>query len=140
MNPWSEAIDANAAAEGAGLVKFVVPSMVEIDNIVFDEPTFRYMENAAQADYVDGTATFTIRKGQGATGVDFHGDYTEYPKTWAQDIEGKQVACYGTQDGVSNLATWEAFDCSYALYCHDTEDETVGIPDAIIASLVVQVA
>lgn len=139
-NPWSEAIDANAAAEGAGLVKFIVPSSVDIDNIVFENPTFTYMENVAQADYVNGTADFTIRKGQGVTGVEFHGDYNEYAKTWTQNIEGKEVMCYGNQDGVSNLATWEAFDCSYAIYCHDSEDDTIGIPDAVIAHVVSEIA
>lgn len=139
-NPWSEAIDANAAAEGAGLVKFVVPATVEIDNIVFENPTFKYMENIAQADYANGNATFTIRKGQGVTGTEFTGDYNQYAKTWTQDIEGKEVLCYGNQDGVANLATWEAFDCSYALYCNDAADGSVGIPDAVIASVVAQIA
>ena len=122
------------------MVKFVVPSSIEIDYIVFENPTFRYMENIAQADYANDTATFTIRKGQGVTGTEFTGDYNEYAKTWTQNIDGKEVLCHGNRDGISNLATWDAFDCSYALYCNGTTDDTIGIPDAVIAHVVSEIA
>ena len=138
-NPWSEAADAAAAAEGAGLNQFTVPESATINDVEFASPTFRYMEGIAQADYEAPAAEFTIRKGKGVEGTEFTGDYNDYPEKTEQDIRGIQVACYGYEADTYNLVTWKADDYSYCMYCNGLGGENFGIPAIMLGELVVAI-
>lgn len=135
-NPWSEAADAKAAADGAGLTEFIVPSSMVIGDVEFQPPVFRYMDGVAQADYEGGAVEFAIRKGRGLEGTEFTGDYNDYPEKSEQDIHGIQAACYGYDKDTYNLVTWKADDCSYCMYCNGLGGENFGIPATMLGELI----
>lgn len=61
----------------------------------------------------------TIRKGKADLADvgegDISGDYTEYAKTWIQNIKGLEVTCYGNREGDATKTIWQSGDACYSI-------------------------
>ena len=100
-NPWSDAADLAEAAKGAGLDGFSVPEEAEISLGAVTVSQCRYMEGIAEATVDFPASMLTIRKGLASAAAeegDISGDYTEYAKTWTQNIKGLEVTCFGDKE------------------------------------------
>lgn len=145
-NPWHDAATADAAAEGAGVDTFQVPAegtTLECGQVFWHN--FQYMEGLAEGDGDFGAAQFVIRKGLksaeqeiGDGIADVSGDYTVYKFAWDADVDGKQVKCYGNEDGRAMKATWTDGDYSYSIMARGQGDdeETFGLSANDVATLV----
>lgn len=124
-NPWSDAADADAAAESAGVGYFIVPA----NNGSYNDhqvniSDFRYMEHLAEANGSIGAADFTIRKGLKQESDDVSGDYTKYAYNWSfESNDGFVINCYGNEEGKTMKAIWVSENFSYSLLVRGQGDE-----------------
>ena len=135
-NPWSEAADAEEAAQGAGLDSFMVPEALFCFPNGFEGPAFQYTKGLAQAQYQDGQNRLVLRKGLGEE--DISGDYTAYPETWEINWKGLSIQCSGAE-GKVGLARWSVDGCSFSLGWYALEGESTGLSEEEVCSLVNQV-
>ncbi len=138
-NPWSEAADAAAAAEGAGVGYFEVPEDgAQTDGGPLNWYVFRCMKGIAEADGAIGAAELTVRKGLKQDGEDVSGDYTEYKYEWIQDVGGTSVECCGNEEGRTMRALWTSDNFSYCILVRGQGDvfDTYGLDAETIATLV----
>ena len=145
-NPWSEAVSAAAAAEGAGVGTLTLPENgMEIDGGRVDFTEYRYMDLLAEADGYVGAAELMVRKGVnrpdhevGYDTADVSGDYTDYAHTWEIEAMGWKVQCFGNEEGRTMKAVWHSDNFSYALLVRGQGDihDTYGLGADDIAALV----
>ena len=139
-NPWSDAADADTAAEASGVGYFIVPA----NNGTYNDQQitisgFRYMEHLAEANGAIGAADFTIRKGLKQESSDVSGDYTEYAYNWSfESNDGFEINCYGNEEGKTMKATWLSDNFSYSLFVRGQGDEydTYGLDEETMKLIV----
>ena len=135
-NPWSEASNADDAAQKAGITSFEVADNIGLGpQYPLGEPLFQSMDGIAEAqDMADGYKV-VVRKGN-ATGIDLSGDYNEYPESWTQDVDGITVECMGYEvDSASNLA-WSTDSGNISVCFYSDGGENIGLTDAQVIDLV----
>lgn len=138
-NPWTDVETPEEAAEGAGVGSFQVPedgTETSAGQVAWE--SFRYMENLAEADGRLGTADLTVRKGVSQDGEDVSGDYTEYAYEWTLDVNGCQVPCGGSEEGLAMRVTWSAGDFDYSICVRDLDDPDAacGLDESAVEQLV----
>lgn len=141
-NPWSEAADAAAAAEGAGVGYFEVPEEnMKTDGGQVNWYVFRYMKGIAQANGAIGTAELMVRKGLKQDGEDISGDYTDYKYSWTQELDGLTVNCSGNEKDRTMRAMWTTDNFSYCFIVRGQGDlrDTYGLDAATTAQLVAEI-
>ena len=141
-NPWSDADDASAAASGAGVGYFVVPSDgtdTDIGPVSWDG--FRYTDRLAEAYGYIGVCSVTIRKGLNQDTDDVSGDYNDYAYEWDLEADGWLVHCRGNVDGQAMLITWISDNFAYSISIRGQGDEydSFGIDEYLVDSLVSQI-
>lgn len=144
-NPWTDVNTAEAAAEGAGVGTFTLPSFdTELEGGEAGFLGYRYMDQLAEADGYVGAAELTIRKGvndpdnsSGYDAADVSGDYTAYEHEWDADADGITMKCFGNEDGRTMKAIWSADDYSYSIMIRGQGDvrETYGLSSDDIVKL-----
>ena len=146
-NPWTQAENAQAAADGAGVGYFNLPengTVLEEGGSV-DFTDYQYTKLLAEADGYVGTAELVVRKGvkQPAEEVaydtaDVSGDYTEYTCSWDMEAAGWQVHCFGNEDGRAMKAIWTSDNFSYSVMVRGQGDiaDTYGLSGDDMAALV----
>ena len=145
-NPWTDVDTAQAAADGAGVGYFEVPEDgTEVKNGPINWYGFRYMVMLAEADGAVGPAEMTVRKGvkNPADTVaydtsDVSGDYNEYEYEWDIEVDGRQVKCFGNEEGKTMKAIWSSDNFSYAIMVRgqgDTQD-SFGLGEADTTAIV----
>ena len=138
-NPWTEAADADEAADGAGVGYFMVPEEnAETTGGQVNWYGFQYMEGIAEADGGIGSAELTVRKGLKQNTADVSGDYTEYAFEWTQEAEGWQVSCFGNEEGRAMKAIWLSDNFSYSIVMRGQGDlyDVYGLDAEAIGALV----
>ena len=138
-NPWTEVDTATAAAEGAGVSFFVVPSEgTDTDAGPVHWDLFQYMDGIAEAQGSLGTASLTIRKGAGTDNEDISGDYNDYAYEWQLEADGWLVNCRGNEDGQAMLITWVTDNNAYCIIIRGQGDlyDTYGIDEYMVDTLV----
>ena len=135
-NPWSEAADPEAAAQGAVLNCFVLPEYIGCADYLPEHRILSYMDGLAQAVYDNGTDRLVIRKGSGST--DVSGDYNDYPETGEIVFKGLHISCSGA-DGQIRLARWEFGGNSYSLSFNAGDYTRPGLTEDQVTSLVNQI-
>ena len=126
-NPWSDADDASAAASGAGVGYFVVPSDgtdTDIGPVSWDG--FRYTDRLAEAYGYIGVCSVTIRKGLNQDTDDVSGDYNDYAYEWDLEADGWLVHCRGNAYSISIRGQGDEYD-------------SFGIDEYLVDSLVSQI-
>ena len=139
INPWKEAANAEAAAEGAGVGYFTVSENgTETSGGPIDILGFQYMKGIAEADGAIGTADLTIRKGLKQDSEDVSGDYTAYTYAWTQEVDGWEVYCLGNEDGKMTKAIWLSDNFSYSIVIRGQGDlaESYGVDADAVTALV----
>ncbi len=139
-NPWTGASSADEAAKDAGLESFATPEDPGIGDFKFEEPQYSSMEGIAQAVYDAGAADLTVRKGEGVSGVDFHGDWTDYPEHWTQDCDGVEVECSGYAPGLASLIEWHVGDDAYSVMFRGLGGDELGLSSVQVAEFVASVS
>jgi len=149
-NPWQDAKDAAAAADGAGVGTFTLPEAgMQIDGGPVDLTEFRYMDLLAEADGYVGAAELTVRKGvknpdhdPAYDTADVSGDYTEYAHKWEIEAMDWQVKCFGNEEGKTMKAIWQSDNFSYSILVRGQGDihDTYGLGNDDIAALVGAIA
>ena len=138
-NPWSEAKNAEEAADGAGVGYFELPEDgFETSGGPVNWSSFRYMKGIAQADGGIGAAELMVRKGLKQDGEDVSGDYTEYKYDWTQEIGDFTLKCFGNEKGKTMRAIWTSDNFSYCIYVRGQGDiyDTYGLDAEAVAALV----
>lgn len=135
-NPWHEAANAAEAGNGAFGDTFEVPETLSVNNVSLPTSSFSYMEDMAQANYQNDTASVCVRKGKNVSGQTLHGVYDEFEFKWIVDDGNVQVACSGRQKGIANLMEWHASGCGYSAYADDPNNPGFGITEADVPVLV----
>ena len=129
-NPWTEAATAEEAADGAGVGYFLVPEEnMETTGGQVNWFCFQYMEHIAE---------LTVRKGLKQDGEDVSGDYTEYAFAWMQEADGRDVSCFGNEEGRTMKAIWISDNFSYSIMVRGQGDiyDTYGLDEEAIGALV----
>ena len=140
-NPWSSAANAEEAAEGAGLDKFVVPAGAEISLGPVNVMEYRYMEGIAEADIPIAAVEMTIRKGK-ASGADvadgdISGDYNEYKHEWTTKAGDAEVKCFGNEEGAATKAIWGSGEYYYSITAYGAGGEDdFGLSEEDLTALV----
>ena len=138
-NPWSDAVSAEAAAEGAEVGYFMVPESKEYNDQMVYISNFRYMEHLAEANGSVGAAELVIRKGLKQESEDVSGDYTEYAYDWSfKSNDGFVINCYGNEEGKTMKAIWLSDNFSYSIFVRGQGDEsdTYGLNEEMMKTLV----
>ena len=133
-NPWSDADSAEAAAQGAGVGSFeLADNLGMADKTLFD-PTYRYMDDVAEATLQGGAFDVTVRKSMHQSGQMLSGDYNNYPEFWTTTIDGIEVSCHGYEAGVATAFEWSA-DANYSVIFQGLGGENMGVDETEIAAI-----
>ena len=138
-NPWTDAANAEEAAEGAGVGYFLVPEGgTEVVGGRIDFGAFRFMDRLAEADGWVGAAELTVRKGLKQDSTDVSGDYTDYAYTWTVEADGWEVTCFGNEEGRMMKAVWLSDNFSYSIMVRGQGDyyTTYGLCEEDVIALV----
>jgi hypothetical protein len=136
-NPWSDAASAGEAAEGAGLDSLVLPTVLELREMEFANPSFSCMEGIAQANYEAGAAALVVRKGAADTAVEeLSGDYSEYERAWVQDCNGIEVQCFGNVEGEAIRIGWQTAMGTYSVMMQGLGGDEIGLTAGDVVTVV----
>ena len=134
-NPWSDADSAEAAAQGAGVGSFeLADNLGMADKTLFD-PTYRYMDDVAEATLQGGAFDVTVRKSMHQSGQMLSGDYNNYPEFWTTTIDGIEVSCHGYEAGVATAFEWST-DANYSVIFQGLGGENMGVDETEIAAII----
>ena len=134
-NPWSDADSAEAAAQGAGVGSFeLADNLGMADKMLFD-PTYRYMDDVAEATLQGGAFDVTVRKSMHQSGQMLSGDYNNYPEFWTTTIDGIEVSCHGYEAGVATAFEW-CNDANYSVIFRGLGGENMGVDETEIAAII----
>ena len=134
-NPWSDADSAEAAAQGAGVGSFeLADNLGMADKTLFD-PTYRYMDDVAEATLQGGAFDVTVRKSMHQSGQMLSGDYNNYPEFGTTTIDGIEVSCHGDEAGVATAFEWSA-DANYSVIFQGLGGENMGVDETEIAAII----
>ena len=134
-NPWSDADSTEAAAQGAGVGSFeLADNLGMADKTLFD-PTYRYMDDVAEATLQGGAFDVTVRKSMHQSGQMLSGDYNNYPEFWTTTIDGIEVSCHGYEAGVATAFEWSA-DANYSVIFQGLGGENMGVDETEIAAII----
>ena len=129
-NPWSDAVNAEEAAKGAGIDSFALPEGAIAD---LGEPfaiTYRYMDGMAEARYEFPASAVTVRTAKIADGdsFDISGDYNTYEYEWTETIANAPIACAGNREGESTKTYWGEGNVAHSLVAEGLGgDESFGL-------------
>lgn len=141
-NPWTEADDAQSAAEGAEVGYFTLPENKEYGDTNVFISEYRYMEHLAEATGSIGSAELTIRKGLKQDSEDVSGDYNEYNYDWTfESADGVVIKCFGNGEGTAQKVIWGSDNFSYSLTVMGQGDdsETFGLSEDTLKLLVEEI-
>ena len=134
-NPRSDADSAEAAAQGAGVGSFeLAENLGMADKTLFD-PTYRYMDDVAEATLQGGAFDVTVRKSMHQSGQMLSGDYNNYPEFWTTTIDGIEVSCHGYEAGVATAFEW-CDDANYSVTFRGLGGENMGVDEAEVAAII----
>ena len=134
-NPWSDADSAEAAAQGAGLDFFELGDNLGMADVTLFDPTYRYMDDVAEATLQGGAFDVTVRKSMNESGQALSGDYNDYPELWTTTIDGTVVTCHGYKAGVATAFEW-CSDGNYSVLFRGLGGENMGVDEADIATII----
>lgn len=134
-NPWSDADSAEAAAQGAGVDSFELGDNLGMTDKTLFDPTYRYMDDIAEATLQGGAFDVTVRKSMHQGGQMLNGDYNDYPEFWTTTIDGVEVTCHGYKEGVATAFEW-CDDANYSVLFRGLGGENMGVEEADIAAIV----
>lgn len=134
-NPWSEADSAEAAAQGAGIDSFELGDNLGMTDKTLFDPTYRYMDDIAEATFQGGAFDVTVRKSMHESGQMLSGDYNDYPEFWTTTIDNIVVTCHGYETGVATAFEW-CNDGNYSVLFHGLGGENMGVDEAGIAIII----
>ena len=131
VSGWTDTTDLNTAVTVSG-VSFSAP-VTEALPAGTSFFTYRAKAGMIEADYT-GDNSLTIRKSSTTRGNDLTGDYTNYSKSWTQNIKGLTVDCLG--DGTYANAVTYGSDGGYFSISYNMGKEGAGLSADQINSLV----
>ena len=135
-NPFSAASSAEEAAQGAGLEYFILPEVFACFADGHDEPSFRFMDGMAEAQFNGSGSSLLLRKGIGTD--DISGDWNLYPEEWDIVWKGLTIHCRGEQDSV-RTAWWTFGDHTFSLSFNIDDSALPGLTGDEVTSLVNQI-
>ena len=111
VSDWTDTADLDTAVSISGVVfSAPVDEALPAGTIFFG---YRARSGMIEADYSDEN-TLTIRKSFTTGGNDLIGDYTNYSKSWTQNVKGLTVNCRG--DGnTANAVTFDSAGAHYSI-------------------------
>ena len=134
-NPWSDVDSAEAAAQGAGVGTFELGENLGMADKTLFDPTYRYMDDVAEATLQGGAFDVTVRKSMHQSGQMLSGDYNNYPEFWTTTIDGIEVSCHGYEAGVATAFEWSA-DANYSVIFQGLGGENMGVDETEIAAII----
>ena len=134
-NPWSDADSAEAAAQGAGVGSFELGDNLGMADKTLFDPTYRYMDDVAEATLQGGAFDVTVRKSMYQSGQMLSGDYNNYPEFWMTTIDGIEVSCHGYEAGVATAFEW-CDDANYSVIFRGLGGENMGVDETEIAAII----
>ena len=134
-NPWSDADSAEAAAQGAGLDLFELGDNLGMADVTLFDPTYRYMNDVAEATLQGGAFDVTVRKSMNESGQALSGDYNDYPELWMTTIDGMTVTCYGYEAGVATAFEWSNGG-NYSVFFCGLGGENMGVDEETVAAII----
>ena len=114
VNVWTETTSITEATYGAG-INFTPPLQQALP-AGLTLKTFRYCTGTIEADYTDetGVTELLIRKSNTDSGIDLHGDYNIYSKSWDHTLKGLTLHCAGDGNTV-NTCWFDAGDMHFSI-------------------------
>ena len=125
---WTAADSASAAAQGAGLDSFAVPTdgrTLSIGTIDTQNWSFQYTDGIAEGDAGVSAAALVVRKsentGDNTTPLSTYTqewsklDGMTYANQWTQTVEGMEVTCFGNVDGLASKMIWDKDGHGYSV-------------------------
>ena len=134
-NPWSDVDSAEAAAQGAGVGTFELGENLGMADKTLFDPTYRYMDDVAEAPLQGGAFDVTVRKSMHQSGQMLSGDYNNYPEFWTTTIDGIEVSCHGYEAGVATAFEW-CNDANYSVIFRGLGGENMGVDETEIAAII----
>ena len=134
-NPWSDADSAEAAAQGAGIDSFELGDNLGMADKTLFDPTYRYMDDIAEATLQGGAFDVTVRKSMHQAGQMLSGDYNDYPELWTTTIDGIEITCHGYKEGVATAFEW-CNDGNYSVFFRGLGGENMGVDEEDIAAII----
>ena len=134
-NPWSDVDSAEAAAKGAGVGSFELGDNLGMADVTLFDPTYRYMDDVAEATLQGGAFDVTVRKSMHESGQTLSGDYNNYPEFWTTTVDGIIVTCHGYEAGVASAFEW-CNEGNYSVLFRGLGGENMGVYEAGIAAII----
>lgn len=109
----------------------------KIGGNVFDNPSFSYVDGAAQATYETGAIGLFVRKSDDAhTSLLTDRSASEFPNTWTKSYEGLDVTLYGEDKDAATVFTWNDGTYGYGVTYQGLGGEEVTMTSSEVASIV----
>ena len=135
---WVTDSTAEAAAKGANLTKFGLPSQLTIADQTYQNPTYAHADGVAQGTYETGAIAVIVRKGN----VNAHSakltdrTETEFASKWTKDVDNLKVTLLGAEQGKATVATWIDGKADYGVTYQGLGGEEVTMTEDEVATIV----
>lgn len=120
---WTQAGNAEEAAQNAGVERFGVMGTINLDGTEFTNPAFAYASGITQATYTAGDVTLVVRKANDANAASIS-DRAEadFPEKWNKNYEDLDITMWGPAKGAATVITWKDGGFTYGVTYQTTSD------------------